>query len=48
MSDATAGETMTTAQSGNGAPAKRETLLTVNGLTKYFPVTPSTSGDVAR
>ncbi len=38
MSDAMAGETMTTAQSGNGAPAKGETLLTVNGLTKYFPV----------
>ena len=38
MSDATADETMTSAHSGNGAPAKGETLLTVNGLTKYFPV----------
>ena len=37
MSETTAGGTRTTAYGGNGS-ANGETLLTVKGLTKYFPV----------
>ena len=37
MSEARAGETTSTASSRNGS-ANGETLLTVKGLTKYFPV----------